>query len=710
MRFHLTIACVILVGCGAASAPVTAPSQDTLEAHARAQDDEGLRRATAALKSKSRDDRMRALEAVLEYEPQKLQPLLDVLVERALHGDDADEKAQAAWALVHAGDGRAADAALAAYESGALQRTKRIDGKNAFDVVAFARLVAEASTAPEHADARRKVLSAALPLADSKTRMFVVRALAEGEDHAAALVTAAEMLDPQHEFGTLEHLFQRIRLLADPRAADALARYADHATHPHFRTEAALRLAELGDLRAAPHLAWRLGEDPTRLYDMNDPNVVALTRDDHERVACARMLGELAIMHTEVHASLREIAQPQMLAWMRQHAAPHTNALRFLAIVESPDAPALLTKLATPSDAIPTAGATSFPEAFAVAQSALRWLGRTRSPSATDVLVKQLNRKPATFDASMEALTKGGNVTVAGMVYRALVTGAVDGLWELSDRKNVPLLVKVADDPTQNEQARIQACNAAAYMSDMAGHMQIVAKIRAAATDRKKEFSRACWLTGLAQRPSPQQDAPLVALITPKVEPEARHQTARVLGQGGLAPAERAKLVDLLKEKAVIHDAALALLFGGDEASVAKMFAAYTPGDADDAPSPPPIEPLRQLYAQSIPVLTEDLYDSGALARMAHLAAFARDITLRGAKQEWVLQGLAYQLRQNGEVESGPHTTTRVRLRAKLLADAKGTDAQKRDDAILLLWVLGERASLESLGDVAKSRLAEPPP
>jgi hypothetical protein len=709
MRPSLVLACVILVGCGAAAPPVAPQNQDTLEAHARAQDDEGLRRANAALASKSRDERMRGLAALLEYEPVKVQATLDVISERALHGADDDEKAEAAWVLVHAGDARVADTALAAYESGALQRVKKLDRSRAFDLQALARLVAASTVSADHKKSRLELLHAALPAADTKTRVAIAHALADGEESAVPLVTAMEALDPQHEFGVLEHLFQRLKALADPRAADALARYADHATHPHFRTEAALRLAELGDLRAAPHLAWRLGEDPTKLYDTSDPNVISLTRDDRERVACARMLGELAIMHPEAHASLREIGQPAVMTWMKSHPQPHANALRFLAVVESPDAPALLAKLASPSDAIPQPGAPSFPDAFAVAQSALRWLGRTRAPVAMETLGKQLQRKPAAFDASMDALMKGG-AAVTGMVYRSLVVGAAEGFSELGDRKAVPLLVKVADDPTENEQGRLEACNAAAYLTDARGRSEIVAKVRAAGTDRKRELVRACWLNGLAQRPSPVQDAPLASMLAPKVEPESRHQVARVLGQGGLAPAERAKIVDLLKEKPLVHDAALALLFGGDVASVAKVFAAYTPGDADDAPAAPPIEPLRQLYAQSIPVLTEDLYDSGALARMARLAIAARDVTLRGTKQDWVLQGLAYQLRQGGEFDAGPHTTTRVRLRARLLADAKGSDAQRRDDALLLLWVLGERASLESLGDVAKARLAEPMP
>src|SRR4029077_8375802 len=119
-------------------------------------------------------------------------------------------------------------------------------------------------------------------------------------------------------------------------------------------------------------------------------------------------------------------------------------------------------------------------------------------------------------------------------------------------------------------------------------------------------------------------------------------------------------------------------LFGGDDAALAAVFQAYTPKDEEDAPPPPSVASLRQLYALSVPVVTEELYDSGALAKMARNAVAARAIVIARAKQDWVLQGLSYQLRQN-EFDSGPHTLTRVRLRAKLVADAKGQDATKRD-------------------------------
>ncbi len=686
----------------------TPRSDDTLEAHARAQDDEGLRRALAALGSKAEPDRLRALRALIEYEPAKLAATLDAIGERLAHGADGEEKSAAAWALVHAGDVRVVSAALALFDAGSLSRVTKLDGSSAYDAVTFARLLSAGNVSAEERASRRNVITNALSSADKKTRPLLARALAEDDAATGAtLVFAAEALDSQTDYVTLEHLFMRVRALADPRAADALARYADHATHPHFRTEAALRLAELGDLRAAPHLAWRLGEDPQKLYEASDPAMLEYRRSDNERVVCARMLAELATIHPEARVQLREMVDAPLTAWM--HDRPHANAMRLLVAIDSPRAATLLKGWADPQVAIPTT-AENFPEAFAIAQPALRYLGRTHDASAFAILQKQLARKPASFDASTDALALAKNGASAGVIYRALAVGAADGFAELGDPKAVPLLVKVALDAKANEQARGVACAAAAYLGDAKSRGEIITQLRASATDRKRELWRGCWLAGLAQKTNAHEDAPLVALLAPKVDPESRHQAARLLGQGGLDANEKQKLLELAKDRPLIHDAALAILFGGDDESVAKILGAYESKE-EDTPGVP-IEPLRQLYAQSIPALTEDFYDSGALARLASLAMGARNVTVRGAKQDWVLQTLAYQLRQTGDLDTGLHVLSRVRLRARLVADAKGQDAKKRDDALTILWLLGERATLEWLAATVNvtAKLAEPSP
>ena len=53
-QLRIAVAAALLVACGG-TAPVVAPSnQDTLEAHARAQDDEGLKRASLRCRANRR--------------------------------------------------------------------------------------------------------------------------------------------------------------------------------------------------------------------------------------------------------------------------------------------------------------------------------------------------------------------------------------------------------------------------------------------------------------------------------------------------------------------------------------------------------------------------------------------------------------------------------------------------------------------------------
>src|SRR4029077_21052555 len=92
IQLRIAAAAALLVACGG-TAPVVAPTnQDTLEAHARAQDDEGLKRASLALDGKAKEEGMRAPAAVLEYEPQKITPLVAKISERATKGEDETEK------------------------------------------------------------------------------------------------------------------------------------------------------------------------------------------------------------------------------------------------------------------------------------------------------------------------------------------------------------------------------------------------------------------------------------------------------------------------------------------------------------------------------------------------------------------------------------------------------------------------------------------
>ena len=58
-----------------------------------------------------------------------------------------------------------------------------------------------------------------------------------------------------------------LRDLEDPRGGDALYAYIATNPKPHWKTEAAMRLAEIGDVRAGRRSRWRMKQDPLKLYN-----------------------------------------------------------------------------------------------------------------------------------------------------------------------------------------------------------------------------------------------------------------------------------------------------------------------------------------------------------------------------------------------------------------------------------------------------------
>jgi hypothetical protein len=60
---------------------------------------------------------------------------------------------------------------------------------------------------------------------------------------------------------------------------------------------------------------------------------------------------------------------------------------------------------------------------------------------------------------------------------------------------------------------------------------------------------------------------------------------------------------------------------------------------------------------------------------------------------------LGRNLVESIEIDNGPHSMTRVQLRARLMADAKGSNAVKRDEAIKILKFIKEKGVLMALRD-----------
>ncbi|HXX70261.1 MAG TPA: HEAT repeat domain-containing protein [Polyangiaceae bacterium] len=666
---------------------------------------------------------------------------------KALGEADNSDKPQISWALVALGESSAFDAILAEYRLGHLANVQRLDGFPAFDAEKLAALVSidrMASLANDESNSVRQLVATtlsrtgdpkwtdalihlvqdkdidvareaavglgkigndratqplvqALTKADKDSREKFLQALRDGIG-ANGLVLALKTVNhdkPETEKFQTKQIFDMLRDLEDPRGGDALYSYIGTNPKAHWKVEAAMRMAEIGDVRAADVLGWRMEQDPLKIY--NEVDWPELRRDDNERVFGARMLADLAVIHPEKRDYLSKTAEPGVLFWVDPEVKPqpHANGMRFLALLGSRKAIPLLERWADPKEKLPPEGAQPpFPETWATAQSALRYVGWIRSPRGWAILEKQLHRRMKKLDVSWDSLNQGG-LTILGMTLRALGVGAADGFAQWGDSRAYDDLVKYIEDPMENEQGRMEACFALSWVTTDDQMKEVVAKVHDnTKTDPKSNFLRTCYLETLVHRPVPEATAALVDLLTPSVpDVEVRHQMARAIGMGGLTPPLVPQLVSKLNDVSLKADAALALVLGADPDTAAHAIATYNdpsvPGEA--------IEELKDVYNKTFGYWSDRNYDSGDVARWVDNADAIAHVKVHDQLQDWPRLILGRNLVESVEIDNGPHSMTRVQLRARLLADALGGTDAKRAEAIRILKFVREKGVLMAL-------------
>ncbi len=718
--------------------------QEAFAELAWAKDPEGMNLIIKGLSSDDHRVRATAATALLEYTSTPgLADSAKAPLQKALTEADSSDKPQICWALATLHDGTVFDQVLAEYKLGHLSKVQKLDGNPVFDPEIMASMVSLdklASLATDDSESVRQLVAtdlsrtgdpkwtsqltilvqdksidvareaavglgkianeasispllAALDRSDKDSRQKFLEALRDGVG-ARGLILALRSVShatPDREKFQTKQIFDMLRELADPRGGDLLAAYIASNPKPHWKTEAALRLAEIGDVRAVPTLGWRLKQDPTKLYDKaEDPEY---TRDDNERVVSARMLADLAVLYPDKHAEILAGAEDGAIFWATDLPQPHANAMRFLAAAGSQKAIPLLRKWSNPHIPLPKEGTQDMRgfDDWGTAQSALRYLGWTKDEPSWGLLVSQLNRKPPKLDASMQALMQGG-LAVLGMTIRALGVGASDGFAQWGDSKAYPILTKYIEDVTNNEQARIEACFALSWTSTDDEMKEIVEKVHTfSKTDTNNSVIRRCYLETLVHRPVPSATAGLVDIIgVQDVDVEVRHQAARAIAFGGITPEMVTQLQGKLKDPNARSDAALALIVGGDADTASRALLSY-----NDA-SPESMEELKTIYSQSFGYWSDKNYENGDVARWIANAQALTHVRVRGALQDWPKMLLERAI-QGIEFDNGPHSITRVQFRMRLMADAMGQDEKKRTDAIAILKFMKEKGVLMAL-------------
>ena len=670
----------------------------------------------------------------------------------ALKEADAGAKPQIAWALVELGESAAFPEILSLYKLGHLSKVQRLGGGLAFDPDKIVKLISlddlaglagdesdavrqlVATVLSRHADPKytdqliqllgdkvaeisrqaapglgkigtdkaRQPLIDALKGADKDSRQKYLLALRDGIG-TAGLILSLQSISEEEKRGwyqtqqvfdiVMGPMDESTEGLNDPRGGDDLLKYIETKPHIHWQTRAALALAKIGDVRAVPTLAKRLRMDPLKIYSDDNDWEMLLKRDDKERVMAARMIADLAVLHPDKKAQIREQSEAAVAFWIKEMPSPHANGLRALAAMESQEELDQLRDWANPDAELPREGQQPpMPEEWVIAQSALRYVGWMKDQKSWKVLEDALKARPEHIDVTMDSLLQGG-LAILGMTLRALGVGASQGFSEWGDPKAFKLLMDYVEEVKENEQSRMEACAALAWTAKPEDMITVAEKIKEYdGPEKSQQFIRTCLLETLITRPVPGTSPALLALLTPDAALETRHQLARAIGKAGLDETIEKKLFEMMTNEAMVNDAALALMLGGSPTVAARAVAMY----ADKEKSA--LEELQDLWYRSFGYWSTDDLEKGHIFRWVENAKAISRVEIRQTPQEWARVLLMRQF-DSLQFDNGPHSFTRVVLRYRLWQMAKGDDKAKREGAISTLKFMQEQGVLLALRD-----------
>lgn len=721
---------------------------ESLKQLAWAKDPNGVPLAIQALSDPSEPIQAMAATALAEYGSPMADSAKDPLL-LALPKAGSGSKPQMAWALVELGEGRAFDQVMQLYRLGHLSKVQRLGGGIAFNPDKIVRLITleklssmagdesiavrqlVATVLSDNAEPRwtdtliklvrdpdpevarqaapglgkiaepaaRDPLLEALKGSDKDSRKKYLEALRDGIG-TPGLMLALGSVSSDEKLGWYQtkQIFDLIHNpkdggqgLNDPGGADSLFEYIQSKPHVHYAWRAAIALAAVGDLRSVPTLAKRLRMDPLKIYSDQHDWEMELKRDDNERVIAARMLADLSVLHPDKVAEIAAGAEDALIFWIHELPSPHANGLRALAAMGSTKDMTALREWADPDVPLPKEGQQPpMPEEFVIAQSALRYVGWMKDERSWRALEKGLTARPPEYDVTMDGLMQGG-LAILGMSLRALGVGSADGLSEWGDTKAFQPLLDYVLEARNNEQSRMSACAALAWVAEKDDFLRIAEKIQEFNGEEKSDqFRRACLLESLIQRPVPGTAEALMSLMTEGSAMETRHQVARAIAKGGFDQGIEQRLFEMMNNEALLNDAALALILGGSPDTAARTVALYA-----DKPKAA-LDELGDLWYRSFGYWSTEDLESGLLSRYVDNAEAISHISLHQTPQEWAPVMLIRQL-DNLVFDNGPHSFTRVVLRYKLWQQARGNDEAKRGGAIRTLKFMKEQGVLLAL-------------
>lgn len=722
--------------------------REALKQLAWAKDPEGVTLAAAALRDLNDGVQADAATALAAYGLPMAEGAKPALA-AALKTVGPGAKPQVAWALVELGDTTSLDQIMVLYRAGHLSQVQRLGGGIAFDADKLAALIGNDKLAtmandesgavrqlvasvlsrvaePKYTDVLIKLLGdsdqeiarqaapglgkigderARTPLldalrkADKESRSKFLDALRDGIG-AQGLVLALDSVTKDNEKSSwyqMRQVFELLDKLNDPRVGDWLMPFLATNPHIHWQTRAATSMARVGDYRAVPTLAKRLRMDPLKIYSDQHDWEMELKRDDQERVVASRMIADLAQLHPEKRDEMRQQAEDALIFWIHEMPSPHANGMRALAALGSTKDIEAFRKWANPDAKLPLEGQQPpMPEEWVISQSAQRYVGWLKDERSWTTFERMLEKRPKEIDVTMESLMQGG-LAILGMTLRAVGKGAAEGMSEWGDPKGFKPLLKYIEDVKNNEQSRMDACAALAWVGTDADLLTVAKKIQDYDGQQKSDqFRRACLLETLITRPVPGTAQALLGLLKTDSAIETRHQVARAIGKAGLSDDVTAKLFEMMNNDVLVNDAALALILGGTPEVAARAVAMF-PKIYGDKECKPRLEELQELWYRTFGYWSKDDLEKGRIFNWVDNAVAISHVEINMTPQEWATGQLMRQF-DNLDFDNGPHSFTRVVLRNRLWQMAKN-DEQKREAAVRTLLFMKEQGILIALRD-----------
>lgn len=587
-------------------------------------------------------------------------------------------------------------------------------------------------------------LSAAQRMDNDTASKRYMEALKNGVG-GAGLVYALEVV-PQDTASSEEnarYVLEQLRELADPSAAAKYKEYIENKSNPpHFRSQIALALADIGDPDAVKYLAERMdlrgigfkcGPDSNEACWTNNlgwkkqPPVDADPVTFREQQFSAQDIGDLSVLYPDKRADFAALSLAHLRKFNSWFPAPWLVVSRAQAYLADSDfldwSKDKINKFKLPDQdlvdlgndpkcPVDKRGCTIFSlNELATAQ---RYIGLAHDASFVDKMSKFLDR-PKTkkgnsigfSDLELENITNPG----FRQAYMQAAQGAADGLaeWGPEAGNATDNLLKAIKDKDQGSWVRLMSGRA---LGRVASDKDLLAAVKDAKSWTDND-AKIALLMGAQEHATPDIAAAAADMIVPTNDAivlAVNNWAARVVGWAGTKGLED-RLIKMLDDKGTRVFAALAVILGGDEDLVRRGMVTFEQkARAEQGGWDGELHMLQGIYLDTFDSrgLSMDDVDSGRLFRFVRNANIMKragasdDANEAGlSNHEWASLYLKQGFKRLDMNATVPGGIDKLILRYKLNKAAKTGDDVVKQAAIDTLLFLGEQGSIMSLRDEA---------